>query len=223
MNAFIFTQRFNSPDSPAVRAHNKILCVANGAAPPGVTPTHACDTGSFQAGSKFLREIHGITQRTFLYDNTLTADSRRNSIFGALGAVPSGSLELIAYLGHGSTGGLESACIRSGHINRFASLINDKCAPKAAVVFYACSAGAAGGFAEMLSRVIQKDIWVYGHSSWGSYSNLTMFRRYPGGVPWTRVGGVYTFWKLEREAFEADAALAEDGANATRDLRIMGL
>ena len=217
MNAFIFTQRFNSPDSPAVRAHNKILCVANGAAPPGVTPTHACDTGSFEYGSGSLRRLHGITQRPFIYDNTLPAGSRRNSVFDALGAVPSGSLELIAYLGHGSPGGLESACIRSEHINRFASLINDKCAPKAAVVFYACSAGAAGGFAEMLSRVIQKDIWVYGHSSWGKYSDLPMFRRYPNGVPWTGVGGVYTFWKLERDIFEADGAVA--AANLTRDLR----
>lgn len=201
MNAFIFTQRFNSPDSPELRAHNAILCVANGPAPAGVTPTHLCDaTGSFQTGAGILRSAHHIPQRPFIYDNTLPAVQRRNSIFAQLETVPQNSLNLVAYFGHGTPNGLESAAIGRGQLARFAQLINDKCAQDANVVLFACSAGARGGFAEMLSREMRKNIWVFGHCSWGSYSNLSMFRRFPDNAQLTGGGGIYNFWLREREA-----------------------
>ncbi len=210
MNGFIFTQRYNTPDSDLMRRlGNAIRCVADGPAPAGVTPTHTCDaTGSFHAAAGRLREIQSIPQRPFIFDNSLPAPRVRASIFAALGAVPANSLNIVAYFGHGMPDALLSAHIGLNDLIPFAALLNEKCAPRANVVLYACSAGAPGGFADQLGQMMQKEIWVFGHSSWGSYSNVSMFRRYPGGVPWGGVGRIYGFFNRERERFQGTAAPA---------------
>jgi hypothetical protein len=198
MKGFVFTQRFNTLDTPSLRAHNRVLCVADGPARGGVAPTHFCDaTGSFQGAASTLRRQCKVEQPTFIYDNTLPAARRRQSIFTALGATSSSSLRIVAYFGHGTPQGLESAGIGRTHLQEFARLLLDKCEDHASIIFYACSTGAAGGFAEQLSTLLlPKQISVYGHTSYGHYANLSMFRRYPGGHPLTH-SGHYTFWQYE--------------------------
>lgn len=201
MNGFIFTQRFNTPDTPSLRAHNQVLCVADGPARAGVTPTHFCDaTGSFQGAADTLRRHCKVLQPTFLFDNTLPAARRRQTIYSAISALPPSSLKIVAYFGHGTPSGLESAGIDAHHLLEFSRLLLDKCDVNAAIVLYACSTGAAGGFAEQLANLLtSKQISVYGHTSYGHYANLSMFRRYPGGHRLTGTGH-YTFWLDEQNA-----------------------
>ncbi|MFO0014849.1 MAG: hypothetical protein ACK553_19095 [Planctomycetota bacterium] len=198
MNGFVFTQRFNTPDTPSLRAHNRVVCVADGRAPTGVTPTHFCDaTGSFHGGAATLRRQCKVVQPTFIYDNTLPAARRRQAIFAALSGYAPSSVRIVAYFGHGTPHGLESAGIGSAQLQEFSRLLLDKCEANASIVFYACSTGAAGGFAEQLANlIISKNVSVYGHTSYGKYANLSMFRRYPGGYPLTH-SGHYTFWMDE--------------------------
>lgn len=212
MNGFIFTQRYNTVWSELQRQLGNVMaCTPSGPARGGVTPTHTCDaTGSFHAAAAGLRRVLAITSPPFIYDNSLPEAQRRASILTALSGAPTG-LEFVAYLGHGIPSGLESAGIHTRHAAAFAALLAMKCATNASVVFYACSSGAPGGFAQTLAEQPQlraKNIWVWGHRVACKYDNLQQFVRYPGGVRWSGLGRFSTFWRQEREATlrEADAA-----------------
>lgn len=221
MNGFIFTQQYNSPDSPFIRRHNEILCVANGRAPAGTAPTHACDGDGFQTAAANLRRLLEIRAPTFIYDNTRPERQRERDICEALAACPPG-LEFVAYLGHGVPSGLESAGIHLRNADRFMQLLASRCAQNANIVLYACSTGAPNGFAQALGDYLApKNIWVWGHTSYGNYANRTMFVRYPGGVPWGGRGVFYNFWREERAAYDAD--LAGAGFQVADDLTTNGL
>lgn len=221
MDGFVFTQQFNTPDSPFIRRHNEILCAANGRAPAGTAPTHACDGDGFQVAAGNLRRLLHIRAPTFIYDNTRPERQRERAICDALAACPSG-LEFVAYLGHGVPSGLESGGIHLRNADRFMQLLADRCAPNASIVLYACSTGAPNGFAQALGEYLApKNIWVWGHTSYGNYANLSMFVRYPGGVPWSGHGVFFNFWREDRAAFQEGLAIA--GRQVADDLNASGL
>ena len=210
MNGFIFTQQFNSPDSPLMRRlNNPILCDATQRAPAGTRPTHTCDTGGFHYLADRLRQSLGIRTPVFKYDNRLEERERARSVCDALAAAPM-DLDFVAYLGHGTPQGLVSAGIDFTNWGRFKELLLEHCAPHATIVFYACSTGARNGFAEALARHLEaKNVWVWGHAISCNYADLPNFVRYPGGIAWSGRGGPLNFWSEERLhardlPFEAD-------------------
>lgn len=218
LNAFIFTQKYNSLGTDLmVRLGNAKLCNATGRVGTPSTATHICDaSGSFHEASRRLREIYEVRRPVFRFDNGLTDAvphaQRRNAIFAALGQVPDGTLDLVAYFGHGIPQGLESAGILMESLPQFAALIQRKCKRGATVVFWACLTGTPNGFASRLSDMLDPamNIWVYGHATAGLYSDIPSFRKFPGNH---RLSTSYEprlslgFWRRERRAAAAAAGL----------------
>jgi hypothetical protein len=95
-----------------------------------------------------------------------------------------GPLDFFAYFGHGTRDRLLSANIGPGHIPRFVELLREK-APSAAtqhIIFYACSAGSPGGFAERVSTAMGANAVVFGHVTAGPSCANPSWVRFPGGA-----------------------------------------
>jgi hypothetical protein len=210
MDAFIFTQRYNSLGTAfMVGLGNAKLCNARGRAAPGTSPTHVCDAEGFHYAAGRIRSLYEVSRAVFQYDNgeqdDVPASRRRGEIMAALGGIPDGSLDFVAYFGHGDRGGLISAGIGTTHLNDFAGTLKAKLKNRAAIILYACGAGAPGGFASRLADAFDpaSGILVFGHIGPGHYAQIPMFRRYPGGH---RLARNYegrlslSFWNREREA-----------------------
>lgn len=167
-------------------------------APRHDTPGKHDATGAFHIGARDFRRVHQ-TAEPLIFDNHATPEDRREEIFAALRAAP-GGLTAIAYFGHGLPDGLSSAGIRTRHIDEFAGIIRSKASPACRVMFYACSAGAFGGFAEKLAGKLcgyqsttGPKIEVYSHTNSGHsfYNpNVTCFPESMYVVPpYTRLFG----------------------------------
>lgn len=210
MDAFIFTQRYNSLGTPfMVGLGNRKRCAARVGEPPNGPPTHVCDAEGFHFAAGKIRSIYEVSRRVCLYDNGAQDDvpdaRRRNEILTALRAVPENSLDFVAYFGHGHHGGLLSAGIGLAHLNEFAEALRPRLKNMAAIMLYACGAGAPGGFASRLADAFDpaSGVLVFGHIGPGIYSDIPMFRRFPGGHQLARNYPrrfSLSFWNREREA-----------------------
>ncbi len=95
-----------------------------------------------------------------------------------------GPLAVVAYFGHGLLDRLSSAGLGVAQASDFADAIRRRVDPARGtrVVFYACSAGGRGGFAERLADQLRgQPVTVYGHEGPGHAYQRPYVRRFPGG------------------------------------------
>jgi hypothetical protein len=141
-------------------------------------------TGAFLPGARRFAAKYGLPAPVLLDETTHHRKDARASFL--TGLQRSSGLEVIAYFGHGvepsahqRAEGLASAGIWGSDLPRFASLIRQAAAPACRVIFYACSVGTPGGFAEKLARMLPNTIKVYGHSIAGHACTNPFVTRYP--------------------------------------------
>lgn len=134
-------------------------------------------TGAFHIGARAFCRLYGL-KKPILIDNAvgLSAkekykdyEKRCRATYKEIDGSES-PLDVIAFFGHGTPNGLPSFGLFSSDINTLAEKIRKKCKDRCAILLYACSAGALGGFAEKLANMINsggsttKDCRVvYGH------------------------------------------------------------
>jgi hypothetical protein len=110
---------------------------------------------------------------------------RRREIIDAIDNI-SGTLNVIAYFGHGSSTGLLSAGFRSSaHRELFAEAIARKSNDRVVVILYACRSGSVGGFArELWTDLLNHGVrsTIFGHETSGHATKNPYKRRYPGGA-----------------------------------------
>jgi len=142
----------------------------------------------FQPGAEAFRQAHGIEDRPVLFANGQRYTPGGHTRVAEYGHVlrimedSPGPWDFFAYFGHGLSDSLLSARIGTAHLPRFTGILGRKGVLGMRVIFYACGTGAAGGFAERVSRALPHAV-VLGHTTEGpSYSNPNWVR-YPGGAP----------------------------------------
>jgi hypothetical protein len=87
-------------------------------------------------------------------------------------------LDVVVYFGHGTRASLPSADIYWKDIKTLAPLISRAAAPGCQVLLFACSTGEIGCFANQLSKLMNYEYTVWGHTCVGhSFTNpyLTRF------------------------------------------------
>lgn len=150
----------------------------------------------FAPGSQEFARIHQLPPPIEM-DNGHPERARRQLIDGVRNA--RGPLAAIAYFGHGLLGGLVGTGLGMAEAPEFADAISGRVDHRRGtrVIFYACSAGGPGGFAERLAGLLRgRDVTVYGHQGAGPAMARPYVRRYPGGdwvvAPGDPLFGVWT-------------------------------
>jgi hypothetical protein len=135
----------------------------------------------FAPGSETFARIHHLPP-PILVNNGHPAEARRQLIEGVRNAP--GPLAVVAYFGHGLLEGLVGTGLGLGNAADFADAILGRVdrVRDTRVIFYACSTGGPGGFAERLAYLLRgRNVIVYGHDGPGPAMTRPYVRRYPGG------------------------------------------
>lgn len=140
-------------------------------------PGRSDATGAFLVGAKAFCALYHLSKWVPI-DNTQSYEKRCQATYGAMDKAEDGTLDVIAFFGHGTPGSLPTFGFFTGDIGRLATKIKAKCKKNSAILLYACSAGAFGGFADKLATAINSGLraedrrMVYGHLIDGhSYQN----------------------------------------------------
>jgi hypothetical protein len=150
------------------------------------------EENEFVRGAKAFCSSHKKIKRWVPIDNATEGDyrGRAAATFEALDEAEDGTLDAIAFFGHGQPTFLPSFGLFTGDIGRLGDRIKAKCKARSAILLYACSAGAFGGFAEKLAAAVNsggsttKDCRVVyghlvdGHAYQGAYYTYFPGRRY---------------------------------------------
>jgi hypothetical protein len=137
---------------------------------------------------------YGFSSPVLIFDNDSNNDGvaddgqlglRRTEIIDAIDNI-TGTINVIAYFGHGSNTGLLSAGFRTpAQRDLFAEAIARKSDGKVVVILYACRSGSVGGFARELWIDLNNHgvrSTVFGHETSGPATSNPYKRRYPGGA-----------------------------------------
>jgi hypothetical protein len=142
-------------------------------------------TGKFHHGLDAWRQIyggHGGRVTTLKFDNHARAPLRRREIMAAMSAVV-GTLDAIAYFGHGSPNSMASASVGRHDIPQFAAAVRAKSQRGVIIALYACDCGRANGFAEALQAALADiEAVVFAHPVFGDSVNNPAVVRFPGGA-----------------------------------------
>ncbi len=139
-------------------------------------------------------DFYGFSSPVLFFDNDSNNDGvsdgnhlrlRRTEIIDAIDNI-TGTINVVAYFGHGSSTGLLSAGFRSSaHREMFAEAIARKSQGRVVVILYACRSGSVGGFARELWVDLQNHgvrSTIFGHETSGPATKNPYKRKYPGGA-----------------------------------------
>ncbi len=148
----------------------------------------------FIPNAREFADYYGFSSPVLIFDNDSNNDGvadgnqlrlRRTEIIDAIDNI-TGTINVIAYFGHGSSTGLLSAGFRtSAQRELFAEAIARKSDGRVVVVLYACRSGSVGGFARELWVDLNNHgvrSTVFGHETSGPATKNPYKRRYPGGA-----------------------------------------
>jgi hypothetical protein len=141
-------------------------------------------TGKFHHGLDAWRSVfggHGGRVTTLKFDNHARPALRRREIVAAMSAVV-GTLDAIAYFGHGSPQSMASASFGMRDIPGLAAAVRAKSQRGLTVALYACDCGRENGFGQALQAALADiDAVVFAHPVFGDSVNNPAVVRFPGG------------------------------------------
>jgi hypothetical protein len=135
----------------------------------------------FAPGSETFARIHHLPP-PIPVNNGHKEEARRQLIEGVRNAP--GPLAAVAYFGHGLIDGLVGTGLGMTEAPDFADAIRGRVdrVRGTRVIFYACSTGGLGGFAERLADLLRgRNVTVYGHDGPGPAMTRPYVRCFPGG------------------------------------------
>lgn len=122
-------------------------------------------TGAFLPGARRFGAAYRCGYKTF--DNIGAAATVRRRFLKTIEDHCPGNTNLFAYFGHGTKNGISSAeCFRDT-VDDLLRILKPRLSFPCAIVLYACSAGAAGGYTGLLRDKLGESAWVYGHTTAG--------------------------------------------------------
>lgn len=146
----------------------------------------------FQRGAKAFCALYKLSPPVLIdtEKDKLSREANRlksQAVYDAMEKAVDGTLDVIAFFGHGMPDSLPTFGLVTGDIERLAPRIKAKCKSKAAILLYACSAGAFGGFASTLAYAVNggsgtenRCIMVYGHLNDGHTYHNAQCSYFPG-------------------------------------------